>query len=75
MDGTAPVAQEAQAAGLPQTGLPQQAPVSQGTSTMPSQTGMWHQQVQHSSNIQQAPGIMYELDNKVVNLAEPGGLR
>lgn len=28
-----------------------------------------------SSSLQQPPGIMYRLDNKVVNLAEPGGLR
>ncbi len=32
-------------------------------------------QAQPASNLQNPPGIMYELDNKVVNLAEPGGLR
>lgn len=30
---------------------------------------------ENSGSLQQTPGIMYELDNKVVNLAEPGGLR
>ncbi len=50
---------EAQAASLPQSPVPAQP--------MPN--------LLPGSGLQQQPGIMYELDNKVVNLAEPGGLR
>lgn len=50
---------EAQAATMPQSPVPAQP----AAGSLPG------------SGIQQQPGIMYELDNKVVNLAEPGGLR
>lgn len=50
---------EAQAASLPQSPVPAQP----AAGSLPG------------SGLQQQPGIMYELDNKVVNLAEPGGLR
>jgi flagellar FliL protein len=73
MDG-ATTASEAQAAELPsQPGVTTQPggmpPAQPGG--MPTQNGNYQQ----ASTIQQQPGIMYTLDNKVVNLAEPGGLR
>ncbi|GAB4435803.1 MAG: hypothetical protein Kow0031_17560 [Anaerolineae bacterium] len=66
MDGTN--VPEAQAAAMPQPGMPQQTGAAPGG--QPAAAGY-----PTTSNLQQPPGIMYRLDNKVVNLAEPGGLR
>ncbi len=52
----------------------QAAPITQpGDASQPGTAASGDQP--SSSNLQQPPGIMYRLDNKVVNLAEPGGLR
>jgi flagellar basal body-associated protein FliL len=74
MDGQA---SEAQAAEMSQTSMPAQQPMG---GTAPTQSGMpagapGTGYAPPGYNLQQQPGIMYRLDNKVVNLAEPGGLR
>jgi len=63
-------AQQAQALSPAQVAVPQGAPM--GAQGAVGAVPAAYQQVSH---IQQPTGIMYEMDNKVVNLAEPGGLR
>lgn len=65
MDGS--TVPEAQAASMPQPVNPMQPATPGGQ----PQNGTYPT----GSSLQQPPGIMYRLDNKVVNLAEPGGLR
>lgn len=73
MDGSA--VPEAQAASMPQTGaaMPQTGAPVQTVAAPGGQ--MQNAAYPVAPSIQQPPGIMYKLDNKVVNLAEPGGLR
>jgi len=71
-------ASEAQAAGQTQAEAPAAATTSHQTlPEAPVAAELPQSQLSGSggSSMRHPPGLMYELDNKVVNLAEPGGLR
>lgn len=77
MDDTAQVPADEATDTAQQASVSAQAAVPPGVSMSApgAATGAVPASFQQGSNIQQPTGIMYELDNKVVNLAEPGGLR
>jgi flagellar FliL protein len=71
MAGAASTAAEAQAA----EAVPQHAVATESSQPMPHEGGIPATGQPASRSPLQPPGIMYKLDSKVVNLAEPGGLR
>lgn len=78
MDGSADAETEATAeADTAQQALPPSQPAVPPGVSVEAQgaAGAVPAAYQQVSHIQQPTGIMYEMENKVVNLAEPGGLR